>query len=57
VRPLPTIGPAGEEERDPRDLLERIRVDEEHHVDWIEAQEHKIAEVGYQQYLARQIYA
>jgi bacterioferritin (cytochrome b1) len=38
-------------------LLERIRVDEEHHVDWIEAQEHKIAEVGYQQYLARQIYA
>ena len=36
-----------------RDLLERILVDEEHHVDWIEAQEHKIAEVGYQQYLAQ----
>ena len=40
-----------------RDLLERIVVDEEHHIDWIEAQRHKIAEVGYQQYLAQQIYA
>ena len=40
-----------------RDLLERIIVDEEHHIDWIEAQQHKIAEVGYQQYLAQQIYA
>ena len=40
-----------------RDLLERIIVDEEHHIDWIEAQRHKIAEVGYQQYLAQQIHA
>ena len=40
-----------------RDLLERIVVDEEHHIDWIEAQRHKIGEVGYQQYLAQQIYA
>ncbi len=40
-----------------RDLLERIIVDEERHVDWIEAQQHKISEVGYQQYLAQQIYA
>jgi hypothetical protein len=40
-----------------RDLLERIIVDEEHHIDWIEAQQHKISEVGYQQYLAQQIYA
>ena len=41
-----------------RDLLERIVVvDEEHHIDWIEAQRHKIAEVGYQQFLAQQIYA
>ena len=40
-----------------RDLLERIIVDEERHIDWIEAQQHKISEVGYQQYLAQQIYA
>jgi cystathionine beta-lyase/cystathionine gamma-synthase len=40
-----------------RDLLEKIVVDEEHHIDWIEAQRHKIAEIGYQQYLAQQIYA
>jgi bacterioferritin len=35
-----------------RDLLARIVVDEEHHIDWIEAQRHKTAEVGHQQYLA-----
>ena len=39
-----------------RELLEHILVDEEHHVDWIEAQLHKIDEVGYQNYLAQQIY-
>ena len=39
-----------------RELLEHIVVDEEHHVDWIEAQLHKIEEVGYQNYLAEQIY-
>jgi bacterioferritin len=39
-----------------RELLEHIVVDEEHHVDWIEAQLHKIEEVGYQNYLAQQIY-
>ena len=39
-----------------RELLEHILVDEEHHVDWIEAQLHKIEEVGYQNYLAQQIY-
>ena len=38
-------------------VLERIIVDEERHIDWIEAQQHKISEVGYQQYLAQQIYA
>lgn len=32
-------------------------VDEEHYIDWIKAQRHKIAEVGYQQHLAQQIYA
>lgn len=39
-----------------RELLEHIIGDEEHHVDWIEAQKHKIEEVGYQAYLAEQIY-
>jgi bacterioferritin len=39
-----------------RELLEHILNDEEHHVDWIEAQLHKIEEVGYQNYLAQQIY-
>ncbi len=39
-----------------RELLEHLVVDEEHHVDWIEAQLHKINEVGYQNYLAQQIY-
>ncbi len=39
-----------------RELLEHIIVDEEHHVDWIEAQLHKIDELGYENYLAEQIY-
>jgi len=39
-----------------RELLEHILVDEEEHIDWIEAQLHKIEEVGYQNYLAQQIY-
>ncbi len=39
-----------------RELLEDILVDEEEHVDWIEAQLHMIEEVGYQNYLAQQIY-
>jgi bacterioferritin len=39
-----------------RELLEHIVEDEEHHVDWIEAQQHKIGEIGYQGYLAQQIY-
>jgi bacterioferritin len=37
-----------------RELLEHILEDEEHHIDWLEAQQHKIAEVGYQLYLAQQ---
>jgi bacterioferritin len=40
-----------------RDLLEKIVVDEEHHIDWIEAQRHKVGETGYRQYLAQQICA
>ena len=39
-----------------RELLEHIIIDEEHHVDWIEAQLHKIGELGYENYLAQQIY-
>lgn len=39
-----------------RELLEHIIVDEEHHVDWIEAQLHKIKELGYENYLSEQIY-
>ncbi len=39
-----------------RELLEHIIIDEEHHVDWIEAQLHKIGELGYENYLAEQIY-
>jgi hypothetical protein len=39
-----------------RELLEHIVEDEEHHVDWLEAQTHKIDEVGYQSYLAQQVY-
>ena len=39
-----------------RELLEHIIVDEEQHVDLIEAQVHKIDELGYENYLAEQIY-
>src|SRR4026207_1584973 len=39
-----------------RELLEHIVVDEERHIDWIETQFHQIKEVGYENYLAQQIY-
>ena len=39
-----------------RDLFERILVDEEEHVDWLEAQLHLIKEVGVENYLATQIH-
>jgi bacterioferritin len=39
-----------------REMLEHFVVDEERHIDWIEAQLHKIEDVGYQNYLAQQIY-
>jgi bacterioferritin len=39
-----------------RELLEHIVVDEEHHIDWIETQLHQIKEVGYENYLAQQIF-
>ena len=40
-----------------RDLLERILVSEEEHVDWLEAQFDLIEQVGEQNYLAQQIHA
>jgi bacterioferritin len=39
-----------------RDLFEKILVDEEHHVDWLEAQLHMISEVGEAGYLAQQMH-
>jgi bacterioferritin len=39
-----------------RELLEHMIKDEERHVNWLEAQKHKIQEVGYEAYLAQQIY-
>lgn len=39
-----------------RELFEEILVDEEEHVDWLEAQLFMIQEVGYPNYLAEQIH-
>jgi bacterioferritin len=39
-----------------RELLEHLVVDEERHVDWLETQLHQIQEVGYENYLAQQIF-
>jgi len=36
-----------------RDLFESILKDEEHHVDYLEAQLHMIKEMGYENYLAQ----
>jgi bacterioferritin len=38
-----------------RDLFESILKDEEHHIDFLEAQLHMIEEMGYENYLAQQI--
>ncbi len=38
-----------------RELLEKILTDEEHHIDWLEAQLHAISEMGIQNYLAQQL--
>jgi bacterioferritin len=39
-----------------RELLEHITVDEERHVGWIETQLHRINELGYETYLAEQMF-
>ena len=38
-----------------RELAEKILTDEEHHIDWLEAQLHAIGEMGIQNYLAQQL--
>ena len=38
-----------------RELLEKILVSEEEHVDWLEAQMHQISEIGYERYLSEQL--
>ncbi len=39
-----------------RELFEKILIDEEHHVDWLEAQLHIISEIGVENYLAQQMH-
>lgn len=39
-----------------RELFEKILTDEEHHIDWLEAQLYMIKEVGLDNYLAQQIH-
>jgi bacterioferritin len=38
-----------------RELAESILTDEEHHIDWLEAQLHSISEMGIANYLAQQL--
>jgi len=38
-----------------RDLFVKLLKDEEEHVDWLEAQEHLIKELGYERYLSMQM--
>ncbi len=38
-----------------RDLFEQILIEEEHHIDWLEAQLNIIKEIGLEQYLAKQL--
>jgi bacterioferritin len=39
-----------------RELFEKILIDEERHIDWLEAQLHLIKEVGLDNYLAQQLH-
>jgi len=43
-----------EKDNGSRDLFVKLLKDEEEHVDWLEAQLHQIAELGYERYLATQ---
>jgi bacterioferritin len=45
---------ADEKDNGSRDLFVKLLKDEEEHVDWLEAQLHQIAELGYERYLATQ---
>jgi bacterioferritin len=45
---------AEEKDNSSRDLFIRLLKDEEEHVDWLEAQMHLIAELGYERYLTTQ---
>ena len=38
-----------------RELLEKILLDEEHHIDWLEGQLYMIKEMGYENYLTQQV--
>jgi hypothetical protein len=46
-----TIGDNGS-----RELLEKMLLDEEHHIDWLEGQLHAIKEMTYENYLAQQLH-
>ncbi len=37
------------------ELMKGLLADEEEHVDWLEAQQHLIEEIGYERYLAQQL--
>jgi bacterioferritin len=39
-----------------RELMEKILLDEEHHIDWLEGQLHAIKEMTYENYLAQQLH-
>jgi bacterioferritin len=43
-----------EKDNGSRDLFVALLKDEEDHVDWLEAQAHQIAELGYEHYLTMQ---
>jgi bacterioferritin len=43
-----------EKDNGSRDLLVKLLKDEEEHVDWLEAQQHQIKEIGYERYLSMQ---
>jgi bacterioferritin len=45
---------ADEKDNSSHDLFIKLLKDEEEHVDWLEAQLHQIAELGYERYLTTQ---